>query len=100
MILVWVLLVLASLLALLCLLAPAMREGGDRGGPAVTVPLPDTPPAPAGLLVVWREEQVEDMRFLMGPVPELRRPVAPEVCPICHRADCGSALANCTERWR
>ena len=102
MILVWVLLVLALLLALglLCLFAPPVREDGEQGGPAVTAPLPDAPPAPAGLLVVWRGRHIEDMRFLTGPVPELRRPARPEVCPICHRADCDSALANCLERWR
>lgn len=102
MILIWVLLVLASLLALvaLCLSVPPVREGGDQGGAAMTAVLPDTPPAPAGLLVVWRGGHVEDMRFLTGPVPELRRPTGLDVCPICQRADCDSALANCLERWR
>ena len=85
----------------ICYIAWECRQAMPE--PAVGVGALPEPVAlpPTGLLIVRRGDHIEDMRFMTGPVPELRLPTgAPDVCPICHRPDCNSALANCLERWR
>lgn len=81
----------------LCYLAWECRNAMPE--PAVGVGALPEPEPLTGLLTVWRGQHIEDMRFMTGPVPALQLPAgAPDVCPICHRPDCNSTLANCQER--
>lgn len=56
----------------LCHLAWECRQAMPE--PAVGVGPTPAPQDGAGLLIVWRAGHIEDMRFMTGPVPELRLP--------------------------